>query len=206
MQGYRPVTEQAVACTNSNLGPNSRLHSDPHVPWYAIQTRTRHEKAVAAALLERGYNSFLPLYRSRRRWADRFQDVDLPLFPGYVFCRLDINRRLPVLTIPGVLRFVSAGKVPLQVDELEVAAVEVIVNSGLLVQPWPFLKAGETVIIEEGPLRNVVGILDVVDGSPQFVVSITLLQRSVSVKVPRECIRPVRSSRPEVAQRNKAVA
>jgi transcription antitermination factor NusG len=101
---------------------------------------------------------------------------------------------------------VSTGKVPLQVDRHELAAVEAIVKSGLLVQPWPFLKVGETVIIEEGPLRNIEGIINVVDGSPQLVVSISLLQRSVSVKIPRDCIRPVRSSHSVVASQNKAVA
>jgi transcription antitermination factor NusG len=151
---------------------------------------------VQAGLIERGYPSFLPLYRSRRRWSDRSQDVDLPLFPGYVFSRLDIANRLPVLVMPGVLQFVSAGKTPLPVDENEVSAIQAIVDSGLLVQPWPFLKTGQTVMIEEGPLKNVAGILTYVDGSPQIVVSITLLQRSVSVTVPRSWIRPAEGSLP----------
>jgi transcription antitermination factor NusG len=183
-----------------------RRDSSEHLPWYAIQSRIRHEKAVFAGLVERSYEAFLPLYRVRRRWADRHQDVDLPLFPGYVFCRLDINHRLPVLMIPGVLRFVCAGKVPSSVDAKELAVVQAIVRSGMLVQPWPFLKTGQSVVIEEGPLRNVAGILSVIDGSHRLVVSISLLQRSVSVNIPREWIRPVESSSSIAASQRAAVA
>jgi len=159
-------------------------------PWYALQVASRCEKAVATGLALRGYSEFLPLFRSRRRWSDRFQDVDLPLFPGYVFCRLDVTRRLPALLIPGVVRIVGLGKVPIPVDEDEISAVQAVARSGFLTQPWPFLKAGQTVMIEEGPLRNVTGILAEIDGSERLIVSITLLQRSLAVAIPRRSVRP----------------
>jgi transcription antitermination factor NusG len=162
--------------------------------WYAVQVRPRHEKAVLTGLVQRGYEAFLPLYRSRRKWSDRFQDVDLPLFQAYVFCRLDINRRLPVLTIPGVIRFIGTGKTPVPVDEDEMIAIHSVINSGLLVRPFPFIKVGQSVLIEEGPLRNIRGILSQIDGADQLVVSISLLQRSVGVAIPRHWIRPVESS------------
>jgi hypothetical protein len=96
----------------------------------------------------RGYSAFLPLFRSRRQWSDRFQDIDLPLFPGYVFSRLDVNHRLPALLIPGVVRFVGLGKIPVPVDEEEMTAVQAIVESGLFMRPFPFLKIGQTVTIQ----------------------------------------------------------
>jgi len=164
-------------------------------PWYALQVASRCEKAVASGLALRGYAEFLPLYRSRRRWSDRFQDVDLPLFPGYVFCQLDVNNRLPALLIPGVVRIVGLGKMPIPVDDDEIAAVQAVVGSGLLMQPWPFLKTGQTVRIEEGPLRSVTGILTEINGSEQLVVSITLLQRSLAVAIPRHAIRPADDAR-----------
>jgi transcription antitermination factor NusG len=164
-------------------------------PWYALQVASRCEKAVASGLALRGYNEFLPLFRSRRKWSDRLQDVDLPLFPGYVFCQLDVNRRLPALLIPGVVRIVGLGKTPIPVDEGEIGAVQAVVKSGLLAQPWPFLKVGQTVTIEEGPLRNVTGILAEIDGSERLIVSITLLQRSLAVAIPRQSIRPAGDAR-----------
>lgn len=170
------------------------LNQHPANPWYALQVASRCEKAVASGLELRGYQQFLPTYRSRRRWSDRFQDVDLPLFPGYVFCQLDVNRRLPVLVIPGVVRLVGIGKMPIPVDAQEMAAVETVVNSGFLAQPWPFLKAGQSVTIEEGPLRSVTGILTQVDGSERLIVSISLLQRSLAVAIPRHAVRPASDS------------
>jgi transcription antitermination factor NusG len=160
-------------------------------PWYAIQVASRCEKAVSDGLTSRGVMGFLPLFRSRRRWSDRFQDVDLPLFPGYLFCRLDIQNRLPVLVIPGVVRIVGLGKTPIPVDDDEVEALQVVVNSGLLMRPWPFLKVGQTVKIEDGPLRNITGILTRIEGFDQLVISISLLQRSVAVGIARESIRPM---------------
>jgi transcription antitermination factor NusG len=145
----------------------------------------------------RGYDGFLPAFRSRRRWSDRYRDVDLPLFPGYVFCRLDVRKRLPVLLMPGVVRIVGSGKTPVPVDEDEIASLQTVVRSGLLMQPWPFLRVGQMVTLEEGPLRNVTGILTEIDGSARLIVSITLLRRSLAVSVPRHSIRPV--DKPEFA-------
>jgi len=161
-----------------------------NLPWYALQVAARCEKAVASGLSMRGFNGFLPLYRSRRRWSDRFQDVDLPLFSGYVFCQLDIHNRLPVLLVPGVVRIVGLGKTPIPVEEDEIRGVQSVVESGMLAQPWPFLKTGQTVTIAEGPLRSVTGILTEINGANQLIISISLLQRSLAVAIPRYAVRP----------------
>jgi len=71
-------------------------------PWYALQVRSRYEKIVASTLLSKGYEGFLPLYSQRRRWSDRMKELELPLFPGYLFCRFDVNKRLPILVTPGL--------------------------------------------------------------------------------------------------------
>src|SRR5580698_4505214 len=170
--------------------------------WYALHVASNHEKTVAAGLDCRGYNAFLPTFRSRRRWADRFQDIDVPLFPGYVFCRLDVRNRLPVLMIPGVVTIVGLGKTPVPVDEGEIAAIETVVKSGFLMQPWPFLKVGQSVLIQEGPLGNVAGILSEIDGAHRLVVSISLLQRSVAVTLPRNSVRPLDGARYPADYRN----
>jgi transcription antitermination factor NusG len=181
-----------------SLPVSTKTDSDMH-PWYALQVALRWEKSVSDGLTSRGLTGFLPLFRSRRRWSDRFQDVHLPLFPGYIFCRLDIHNRLPVLLIPGVVRIVGLGKTPIPVEEAQVEALQAVVKSGLLLQPWPFLKVGQTVKIEDGPLRNVTGILTKIEGFDQLVISISLLQRSVAVAIARESIRPV-DMRPEVCR------
>jgi len=159
-------------------------------PWYALRVRPRHEKAVAASLLGRGYKYFLPLYRARRRWSDRYREVDLPLFPGYLFCAFPMHARIPIITISGVLHVVGIGNTPVPVDEAEMVALQSVAESGLLSQPWPFLRVGQTVRLEEGPLRNVEGILTEIQGAHHVVVSVTLLQRSVAVRVEREWAHP----------------
>ena len=148
---------------------------------------------MAASLRSKGLEEFLPLYRSRNRWSDRVQDVDLPLFPGYVFCRLQPSGRLPVLTTPGVLSIVGSGKIPQPVEPEELAAIQSLVKSGLPAIPWPFLKTGERVRIEHGALEGVEGIVTAVRKESRIVLSVTLLQRSVAVEVDRNFIRPILS-------------
>lgn len=163
----------------------------PTYPWFALYVKSHHEKAVAAALHNKGYSDFLPLYRGRHRHAGGFRDVDLPLFPNYVFCRFDPDARLPILITPGVFQIVGNSHGPEPVAESEIDALQRIVGSGLQVQPWPFLKTGDRVSVAEGPLQGAEGFVQAVDGNCRLVVSITLLQRSVAVDLDRRWIRPV---------------
>ena len=180
------------------LGPvdaaESRLVACPH-SWFALRVKSNREKIVADAVRGKGYEAFLPLYRSRRRWTDRYQDIDLPLFSVYVFCRFDVQYRLPLLTIPSVVQIVGRGKTPHPVEDAEIAAIQTLVASGFSLQPWPFLEVGHRVRIEEGPLRGVEGLVTDLKGSDQLIVSITLLQRSVAVAIDRRWARPLTAQR-----------
>ena len=160
-------------------------------PWYAIRVRSQHEDVIARHLRVRGMESFLPLYRERRRWSDRFKEIDLPLFPGYVFCRFDPQNRLPVLTVPGVVLVVGVGRNPVPIDETEIEAIQTAVKSGYPTQPSPFLQIGHKVRIEHGPLCGTEGILTGFRGHLRLVLSITLLQRSVAVEIDAASVRPL---------------
>jgi transcription antitermination factor NusG len=149
---------------------------------------------VATLLRQKGYEEFLPLYKERRRWSDRFKWVELPLFPGYVFCRLASESRLPILTIPGVLHFVGIGKAPAAIDDAEVATIQATIRSGLTAEPWPFLSVGQRVRVEEGPLTGVEGLLVDDRKRQRIVVSVSLLQRSVAVEIQRDWVRPLNGS------------
>ena len=160
--------------------------------WYALQIQTKLGNVASATLRGKGYEEFLPLYRSRRRWSDRVKELELPLFPGYLFCRFDVTGRLmPILTTPGVISIVGAGRTPLPVDDQEIEAVRAILRSGLVAQPWPFLRSGSKVFIEGGPLAGVEGIVTNTDKVYRLVVSVNLLQRSVAVEIDREWARPI---------------
>jgi transcriptional antiterminator NusG len=167
-------------------------------PWFVVRVRSNHERVAAAHLRDRGYEEFSPCWKTERRWSDRTKEMDQFLFPGYVFCRLDPLDRLPVLTAPGVVELVGFGKIPAEVPDHEIENVRRMVQSGLFVMPWPFLELGHRVLIERGPLAGVEGILEEVKGKCRLVVSVQLLQRSVSAEVDRNWIRPlppVRSDR-----------
>src|SRR6266481_1043622 len=128
------------------LQPTSGVESDVAValaPWYALRVRPNYEKPVAAALRGKGFQEFLPLVQSRRQWSDRVKIMDLPLFPGYLFCRLDLNKRLPLLTTPGFLYLVGKGKTPEPVEEQEIMAIQSVVRSGLPALPWPSVAVGQ---------------------------------------------------------------
>jgi len=160
-------------------------------PWFALRTRSNFEKTAFEVLRGKGYEVFLPLYQSRRQWSDRTKIIERPLFPGYLFCRFATEDRLPVLVTPGVVNVIGAGRTPLPVPEYEVAAVQRIISSGLPARPWPFVRVGQKVVIERGPLAGIEGILESVRNSYRFVVSVGLLQRAVAAEVDADWVRPV---------------
>lgn len=161
--------------------------------WYALRVRPRWEAQVADSLSAKGLQTFLPVYTVTKRWSDRVKRSEAPLFDGYVFCQADIQNRLPVLVTPGVLHFVGIGKTPVPVDPVEMSAVQSAMQSGRQVRPWPFLREGERVRIDDGPLRNLEGILLQAQSDDVVVLSVTLLQRSMAVRIDRNWITPLRS-------------
>jgi transcription antitermination factor NusG len=173
--------------------------------WYALQVQSRLANVASATLRGKGYEEYLPVYRSRRRWSDRVKEVELPLFPGYLFCRLDPrDRLLPILTTPGVIGIVGAGKMPLPVADEEIEAVRSILGSGLAAQPWPFLRAGTRVQIQHGPLRGLEGVITSTDKVNRLIVSVTLLQRSVAVEIDCDWARPISSPSALAGERRQA--
>ncbi len=167
-------------------------------PWFALRVRSKHERVTSLHLQRRGFEEFSPSYRAESQWSDRKKTTDRFLFPGYVFCRFNPRDRLPILTAPGVVGLVGFGDGPTPIPDIEIEQVRTMVQSGLLVTPWPFLELGQTVRLESGPLRGLEGIVEEVKGQLRLVVSIRLLQRSVSTEIDRIWVRPVQpSARPE---------
>jgi transcription antitermination factor NusG len=169
--------------------------------WYAISVRYKFERMVSAALAGKGYEEYLPLYHSTRSWSDRSKELDLPLFPGYLFCRFDVQFRLPILTTPGVIAILGTGKTPVAVPEREIDAVKTVVRSGLHLVPWPQLAVGSGVLIERGPLKGLEGITLDIKKKCRLIVSVPLLQRSVAVEIERDWVRPLSTNN---AARNAA--
>lgn len=170
--------------------------------WFALQVQSRLAKIASATLRGKGYEEFLPLYRRCRRSSGRSREIDVPLFPGYCFCRFDpSDRLLPILTTPGVMKIVSLGKTAVPVTEEEIESIKMVTRSGLPADPWPFPAVGEKVVIRRGPLCGLEGTVTDVAGAQRLVVSVTLLQRSIAVDIDRgwtNCITSVTCRGPQL--------
>ena len=159
--------------------------------WYALQVRPRSEWMVAANLCNKGYELFLPTYKCKRRWSDRTKILELPLFPGYLFCQFDVQTRLPILMTLGVSSIVGAGKSPQPVDETEIDAIRTVVHSGLMYEPYAYLPVGQLVRVEHGSLCGLTGVVTNRKNDFRLIISITLLMRSVSVEIDRSWLKPI---------------
>jgi transcriptional antiterminator RfaH len=158
--------------------------------WFAVRTASGRERAVSNLLQHKGYEDFLPVYRIRRKWSDRMKEVELPLFPGYLFCRFPSGDRLPILVTPGVQRIVGYGRTPVPVKEDEIEALRTVVAAGVSAVPCPYLELGQRVEICEGSLAGVHGILMQIKNSWRIVLSVELLRRSVAVEIDRAAVKP----------------
>jgi transcription antitermination factor NusG len=163
--------------------------------WYALQVRTRWEDSTTTLLAGKGYRTFLPTVRAKERRSGRSKEIAAPLFSGYVFCQFNATNRLPILITPGVIAVVGRGRIPIPVEDSEVAALQRMVSSGFQPEPWPYLEVGQTIRIEDGALNGLEGILVSFKGSRRVVISISLLKRSVALEIDRSSVSPVQVSR-----------
>jgi transcription antitermination factor NusG len=159
--------------------------------WYALKVRTNGESKPQEALILKGYETFLPTYIDVRRYSDRLKKVSAALLPGYLFCRLDAEHRLPILSTPGIESIVGIGGVPCPIEEKEIGVIRRVVQSGTRAAPWPYLKEGDRVRVQYGSLVGVEGTLIRTRGASRLVISIHLLQRSISFEIEREWVRPL---------------
>jgi transcription antitermination factor NusG len=155
------------------------------LPWFAAYVKPKHEKMVAMLLCGKGHETFLPTYRRQHKRSKHF---DLPLFPGYVFCRCEWSNMLSVLSTPGVFSIVGNGRIPEPVPEEEIENVRRMIQSDLSPCPWPYVSEGHEVSLTSGPLRGLQG--HIIDTSQEkwLVVSLQILRRSVAVKLDRASV------------------
>jgi transcriptional antiterminator NusG len=163
--------------------------------WYALQVRTRWENSASTLLSGKGYRTFLPTVKAKERRSGRSKEIAAPLFSGYVFCQFNAINRLPILMTPGVIAVVGRGRIPIPVEDSELAALQTMVSSGLQPEPWPYLEVGQTIRIQDGALTGLEGILVSFKGCSRIVVSISLLKRSVALEIDRSSVSPVQVSR-----------
>jgi transcription antitermination factor NusG len=160
--------------------------------WFAAYTSPRHEKHVSRQMERRGIQNFLPLYKSIRRWKDRRKELDLPIFPGYLFVRMALRERVSVLQVPGVVQLVSFQGRPAPLPDADIEMLQRQLLQGGAAQPHPFLTIGRRVRVTNGPLTGMEGILARKKDKFRVVLSIELIQRSVAVEIDLSDMEPVR--------------
>lgn len=151
--------------------------------WYAVYTRHQHEKTVARILTMKGFETFLPLYQVRRRWQDRVKLLSLPLFPCYVFLRGDLERRLDIVTTPGMHAFVLSAGRPASISDVQIDGIRRGVESGAYMEPHPFVKSGDWVRVKSGSLEGIQGILVRKKSLYRLVLSVEMLGKAAAVEV-----------------------
>lgn len=163
--------------------------------WWAVYTRHQHEKTVAGLLSAKGFDVFLPLYPSQRRWNDRSLMLLMPLFPCYVFIRGEHNRRLQIVTTPGIHMILRNGEQEALIAEEEIEAIRRAVDSASSVEPHPYLTCGERVRVKQGALAGLEGILVRKKNQFRLVLSVDILTQSVGVEVDAVDVEPAAARR-----------
>ena len=197
----------ATLCSEETAADRANRLLDAGMPqWFALATKPRCEKTVARTLQTKGFQTFSPFYNKRHEYGTRHKVSELPLFPGYVFCRFNCLTRLPILVTPGVTQILGAGRTPIPLSEIEMDSLQTAIKARLSVQPFPFLAVGKKVRINRGVLKGVEGIVLSYKQDFRLVLSVTLLQRSVLLEigsdqvslepVPKPATREYRRARP----------
>lgn len=175
--------ESAIPVSSDSTRALPSLVTECPARWYAVYTWARHEKAVARHFEERGLTYFLPLYQAIHCWNKRSCRVSLPLFPGYVFVRTNMQERYKPLQVPGVLHYAGGGATPSPIASEEIEALRRILISGKDVSPYPYLSAGQPVRIAAGPLAGLCGIIQRTKSGNRFVISVETIKQSIAVEL-----------------------
>lgn len=163
-----------------------RMVALSHQPqWYAIRTRSRHEKMVSQQLEQQGIETFLPLVKRIHKWSDRMKEVEMPLFTGYNFVRvvLSSSERLRVLQAHGVAGFVGIHGAGTAIPDSQIHDIQTLLASKVPFEEHPFLKVGQRVRIRGGCLDGVEGVLAAHNGDQSLMISVEPIQRSLSIRV-----------------------
>ena len=172
---------QLFSSTHSRSDLPQAIHFEPR--WYAAYTYSRHEKRVAEHLQRIGVESYLALYTATRQWNQRRAQVELPLFPGYVFVRIPLAERVRVLSAPGVAYLVGTGGQPVPLADDEIEPLRSCLSQKLRAEPVAYLSAGSRVRVVAGPLSGLEGVIVRRDGGTRFVVSIDLIMRAIAINI-----------------------
>ena len=161
------------------------------VRWYALYTRSRHEKIAQRELHKKGIETFLPLRKITRQWSDRKKIIEEPLFKSYLFVHAPFSQRIAILNTVGVVQFVRQGSELAEVAEKELLTIRRFVEENIEIDPFPYLKQGERVYVRSGPFRGAEGFVIRKDSHCRLIISLDSLMQSVSIQIDQACVEPM---------------
>lgn len=175
-----------MSCTANLLSsvtlvPDLSLIDPPR--WYAVYTYPRHEKSVLEHFQSKSLEAFLPTFATESRWKDRRVRLQTPVFPGYVFTRINAGHRNKVLSSPGVIRMLSFNGMPAPIDDAEIESVKLCLERGMVLKPCPFLEVGDRVRVKSGVLEGLEGHISRCKSDRRLIVPITLIHQSVAIEI-----------------------
>jgi transcription antitermination factor NusG len=159
------------------------MNQTNNLHWYALRTRSRHEKVVRDQLDKQGIEPLLPTVKRLSQWKDRKKEIEVPLFSGYCFVRFGSEQKLPVLKTVGVVDIVGGSHGPEPIPEHEIAAIQTLMDSVLPYDPHPYLHQGMLVEVVRGPLQGVKGILLRKDKRHRLILGVRLIQQAAAVEI-----------------------
>lgn len=173
--------------------------------WFALQTRSRHEKVVRNELVKRNVENFLPTIARLSQWKDRKKKIEFPLFSGYCFARFALPERMPVLQSTGVVRIISCNGRPEPIPESEIESLMILMRNGARYDFHPFLQQGMSVEVTRGPLQGVKGRIVRYARPCRVVVSISLIQQAVAVEIDASDIVPASADQIQAAKQSYCI-
>jgi len=157
--------------------------------WYLLMVRSNSEKKAATALHRKGYDVFLPVYRTRRQWSDRVKELEVPLFACHLFCRYPLADQMKVLSTPGIFFDIGQKQHPIPVDDSEITNLRKVLGSGFRVEPWPEpSRTTEMVWIRHEAFSGLEGSLVRNDETYRVIIGVEAVRAAVAVEVPKELI------------------
>ena len=160
--------------------------------WIAIYTRPRHEKTVEQELISKGFETYLPILRERRKWSDRKKWVEFPMFRSYVFTHITFNQVLPVLETISVVKIIKFGNEPAIVQDEHIEGIKLMIEGGYNPQTTDYFLRGDQVKVCDGPIKGLSGEVVRLDDHDRLVIRIDAIQHSVSVQIERRFLKAVK--------------
>ncbi|MBO8131124.1 MAG: UpxY family transcription antiterminator [Candidatus Marinimicrobia bacterium] len=167
------------------------------VRWYAVYTKSRHEKKVYEMLVKKNIEAFLPLKREYHQWSDRKKMVEEPLIRSYVFVHIPLQRSLDVLETQGAVKFVMFKGNYAPIPDFQIEALKRTLQNGVVLEPVCYLKIGQLVEVIDGPLKGIIGRIQRIKSQDRFVISLDAIQYSFLVDINPILLKPISEERKE---------